>query len=109
MYFFSHWITDATQWQYVSVYVLYIVVILLDKVWFESFLHWKNLDVTLFLSFVITALSVLITVLMRFAHFKSGAVWWLPFSLMIPFSLLYVHTIVLCLDWKAHVENKSRL
>lgn len=104
MYFFSHWIINTTQWQYLSVYVLYIIMIILDKIWFQAFFHWKNVNLSLVLSIFITTLSILIAVVMRFVHFKNDAVWWLPFTLMIPFILLYGHTIVLCLDWKAHVH-----
>jgi hypothetical protein len=103
MYFYSHWTQDATQWQFITVFILYIVICMLDKLWLDVFLKWKNLNATLFLSFFIMGLSILITVLMRFSPLARGGVWWLPFSLMIPFILHYAHTIVLCLDWKANV------
>lgn len=90
----------------IAVYILFISLLILDKLWFVLFFKWKQSEWTIFVTAIMLTLTTIINILMALAE-QTNANWWVPFVLMIPFWLLMVHLFIFACDW--HLQSKKFL
>jgi len=85
----------------VTIYILYLVMLMVDKIWFVFFFRYKNMPATIFCALVQVALSATLIILMctNASRQEVGDLWYVPMILQIPFFLLMAHLVVFSVDW----------
>jgi len=93
------WSKDITQWSFFTAPIIYIILMLFDKLWFVFFFGWKSLNWTIFCAWMMLLFSLLYTVIVSISGNLEEAIW-LPAVLTIPFNFLMIYSLIFSYNWK---------
>lgn len=82
--------TQFNQDFFVVGYLLYVIIMFFDKLWFATFDLWRQKRLSIVVSFLLLGLSIALAIVMG---------WQVSTLLLIPFILLMGHLVVLSIDW----------
>ena len=99
IYLFMRWSKDITQWSFFTAPIIYIILMLFDKLWFVAFFSLKSKRLIILCALLIFLLSVAYTTVCIVSG-NLEEVTWLPPVLTVPFNIMALHLLALSHNWK---------
>ena len=93
------WSKDITQWSFFTAPIIYIILMLFDKLWFVAFFSLKSKRLIILCALLIFLLSVAYTTVCIVSG-NLEEVTWLPPVLTVPFNIMALHLLALSHNWK---------
>lgn len=101
----------STDWTFLTVYVIFVVNVLMAKTWSLLFFEMRMATAALAVAFLLWATAVTVLIVMILAGVvtgNTGTLWAIPMALYIPYVAWLTFAVILNMDW-CRAENGGEL
>ncbi len=99
IFLFLKFSIDSEHWAFLTVYIVFVINILVAKTWTLLFFTLRKPRLALVVALILAATSLVVLIAMIVGRDNTGDLWALPLGLYIPYVLWLCFAVVLNINW----------